>query len=570
MLENNPFEFSRRLNNLPFPNREGKGYASQGKGYPSLYPESALIKRNSSCHSSEGALDHASPQASTRAPSAGAPIMDGRGEDPSHNASRTKIDLTLSTTDSASIVSHRHAFYIIFLTWEKIRCWLPVIICLLFSMPGGSMHCFGNITIYIASYLRIHADEAIRYSDVQWIYAVQAIMQGIATPLGGKLEAYVGVRLAALASSLTLCLSLIFSYFATSYNLLLLTYGVLFGIGNGLLYVLPLSLALKWQPEHKGVVTGLYFFARGVILSFVSPWQTWYVNPLNKTPTYFPFHSNEQYYVEESILQNVPYVFLWMGIGFAVLQLFCLFFMHDPKQNDMDMPKNNIPDRLQEITLPKNNLTLTIFQILTYQQFWVLWLILFCNWQSVCFVNGYWKIIGQVDFGITDSSLAYLGGLVAIVNSMSRIVWGRAMDLCGFRASMSLFCFGFSGFLCIIPICKQLGSTVMMISYHITLYFLKILDAGAFTIVAPEVSNIFGENNFSTVFGLLYTARAVGTAVSAIIITSLYDRIGGVGLCLAMASFTVFAGIINLSMILKPLPSGEESSKGKYLRNDKT
>ncbi|KAF8820883.1 transporter, major facilitator family protein [Cardiosporidium cionae] len=560
--------------------------------YSPLSPKSTLIEISISHHPLEDALVDCSLLTSTCEASAGAPVMVKKGEDPPRGTLHEKTNTTFSAAASTPITSYRQSFCAAFLAWDEILCWFPVIICMLFSMPGGSMHCFGNITIYIASYLRIYTDETICYSDVQWIYAIQAITQGLAVPLGSKLENYIGVRFAALVSGWTLSLSLISSYFASSYKLLLLTYGVLFGIGSGMVYVLPLSVALKWRPKHKGLVTGLIFIARGMSVSFLSPWQTWYVNPLNKAPTYFPYNSNEQYYVEESILNNVPYVFLWMGIGFAILQLFCAVFMHNPKQvcralrilnvayremgfdaydvrktrasTDLHFTEKNNSRSSQNRQVATKIPRMSIFQILTYPQFWVMWLIMCCNWQSICFVNGYWKVIGQVEFGLADAMLAYLGGIVAVFNSISRLIWGYAMDFYGFKVTMTIFCFGFSGFLLAIPICKQLSPSVMVVSYHFVLYFLKILDAGAFTIVAPEVSNIFGDYNFSAVFGLLYTARAIGTVVCACIVASLYGRIGGVGVCVAMAIFTLLAGFINLSGILKPLPSIAECSDVKY------
>ena len=76
------------------------------------------------------------------------------------------------------------------------------------------------------------------------------------------------------------------SYFAIKYNywMLLLTYGVTFGLGCGMSYMCPITCIVKWYPNHKGVVSGFIsggLAFSGAIVPFI---QTFYVNPKDYEP----------------------------------------------------------------------------------------------------------------------------------------------------------------------------------------------------------------------------------------------------------------------------------------------
>eukprot|EP00916_Digyalum_oweni_P002098 GHVL01003913.1.p2 GENE.GHVL01003913.1~~GHVL01003913.1.p2 ORF type:complete len:165 (-),score=6.53 GHVL01003913.1:1100-1594(-) len=129
----------------------------------------------------------------------------------------------------------------------------------------------------------------------------------------------------------------ILSYFTVhSYWMFLLTYGVISGIGSGLCYPVPLACALKWLPNRPGLVSGMVFVGRGLSVFFLTPMLSWYVNRIQSRPDIIEF--GHSYYSQKHVLDRVPWMFVYFGCGFAVLQLFGASLLFNPPTQDVTLP----------------------------------------------------------------------------------------------------------------------------------------------------------------------------------------------------------------------------------------
>ncbi|CEM38029.1 unnamed protein product [Vitrella brassicaformis CCMP3155] len=472
--------------------------------------------------------------------------------------------------------------------WFELRRWVPVIAGMVYCLTIGCMHCFGNITPYITSYMRTIGGEEVRYKDSHWIYSTAGISQGVFGFLGGILEQKVGPRIAAVVAGWIMSIGILASYFTmTSFYGLVLSYGVIFGIGCGLAYPIPLSVALKWHPDNKGLVSGLIFVARGLSVFLLTPLQTAFVNPLNLSPDFGPFPESspkETYFTDTGVLERVPLLFLLMGALFVVMQAGSALFMGNPAEDDPDLAACLDVSRKKQQALtkgkgggdaaaaraavgqtihPEDIPILPIHKMVFTYQFWTIWLIMFFNWQAISFVNGFWKIIGQTDMGLDDVTLALLGSVAAVTNSLGRVVWGMAGDRFGFKTTMMAICVSFWFFLITLPLCHTdtlalYGIVGMntLVMYYIWINVIKIIDGGAFTIFPPVTSDIFGKRNFGPVFGLLFTARATSSLVGSSICSLLYDgkTVDLTGMCLLMSSCFIVSAVLTLSFKVSPIP----------------
>jgi OFA family oxalate/formate antiporter-like MFS transporter len=62
-----------------------------------------------------------------------------------------------------------------------------------------------------------------------------------------------------------------------SIHLLWLGYGVIGGIGNGLGYITPIAVLVRWFPEKKGFITGLAVMGFGLGAAFMSMFGQWMI-----------------------------------------------------------------------------------------------------------------------------------------------------------------------------------------------------------------------------------------------------------------------------------------------------
>src|SRR5690606_10244195 len=87
--------------------------------------------------------------------------------------------------------------------------------------------------------------------------AIFSICQCGLGPVHGWLAQKFSARSFALAGGALVGLSWVSSAFVTSLPLLYVTYGVLSGVGTGMIYVVVLELMSKWFPDRRGFAIGM-------------------------------------------------------------------------------------------------------------------------------------------------------------------------------------------------------------------------------------------------------------------------------------------------------------------------
>ena len=143
-----------------------------------------------------------------------------------------------------------------------------------------------------------------------------------------------GVRLTALIGSLILVggTAISFGSIMLSYWLTVVTFGLCFGMGMGIIYTVPLTLAMKWFPNRKGLVLGLVLSGLGLSSFIIIPLQTGFINPNNLVSDYRPESSSDFFYFSQAeILDRVPYSFLLLGVIFLMFQLTGIVVMVEPE-----------------------------------------------------------------------------------------------------------------------------------------------------------------------------------------------------------------------------------------------
>ena len=155
--------------------------------------------------------------------------------------------------------------------------------------------------------------------------------------LGGWLERRLGPRLSTLTGSAVMVSGVLLSYFTVQYSfwLLLLTYGVVHGLGAGLAYTGPMVCAMRWFPKWKGLASGFIVSGNGLSALLFNVIQTVFINPGNAKPSYAPYATDpdEKYFIDAGVLDRVPYSFLVMGVIDAAILLVASLFIFNPPES---------------------------------------------------------------------------------------------------------------------------------------------------------------------------------------------------------------------------------------------
>lgn len=209
----------------------------------------------------------------------------------------------------------------------------------------GSFYTFANIAPYMASYIRNQSHPTdLHQTATSWIYACTIAGMGCTAWFGGWLSNKLGPRLTTILGGWTMSAGVLLTYFAikVSFWLVLLTYGVMFGVGMGVAYTAPLAVAMKWLPLWKGVASGFVVSGFGLGALAFSPVQTLYINPLNLPSIPDPLDNTQKHFTDRELLERIPNVFLILGVTFAVMQLIGTILISNPPQGYLTEPNANI------------------------------------------------------------------------------------------------------------------------------------------------------------------------------------------------------------------------------------
>ena len=210
----------------------------------------------------------------------------------------------------------------------------------------GTIYTFGNVAPYIVSYIHNQSQpRELSQTATSWIFACSLMGQGGAMFVGGWLVNKIGPRLTTLIGSTVMSTGVIVTYFLikVSFWLVLLSYGLMYGIGVGVAYIGPLSSAMKWMPKWKGIANGVVVSGFGLGALIFDAVQTGYVNPDNLVANPQAEHPDEKFFTDPELIARVPFVFLILGGTYAIMQLIGSLLITDPP-----------PDYLMEQPSPSN------------------------------------------------------------------------------------------------------------------------------------------------------------------------------------------------------------------------
>ncbi|KAL7630132.1 UNVERIFIED_CONTAM: hypothetical protein RMT77_019729 [Armadillidium vulgare] len=143
----------------------------------------------------------------------------------------------------------------------------------------------GTFPTYGYSYLfsPILMSQGVSSFKIAWIYNLRQLIYNICFIFVGPLCDEFGYRKIALFGGLTTFVSMILCAFATSPNLLSLSYALLGGIGDSSTILLPLLIVSEYFQKRRGFVTGLFLFGSS---------GTFFIAPL--VPSYLLQHYDYQ------------------------------------------------------------------------------------------------------------------------------------------------------------------------------------------------------------------------------------------------------------------------------------
>lgn len=326
----------------------------------------------------------------------------------------------------------------------------------------------------------------------------------------------IGPRKTALLGSILVGLGWVLAGFAgqVSWPLpyMLIAYGVVGGIGVGLVYGVPIAVSSRWIPERKGLATGITILGFGL-------------SPLITAVTSAAMIQ----------LYGVLQTFLYLGVIFAViLILLSLPLKFPPAQT----PSTTTAAAAKGIDIQPRQMVKT-------RLFAGLWLSYVLGTTGGFIAISLAAKYGQEVLKLEPAIAAVATAVFAIFNGVGRPSFGYLCDKIGPYNSAWI------SFIIILASALVASSGATLPIYFATFALLWFTFGGWLAIAPAATSTYFGVKNIGANYGIVFTAYGVGAIVGPQVASYLYTTTGSYILVFTTTAVLAVIGLIVALTTLK-------------------
>ncbi|HEX7551017.1 MAG TPA: OFA family MFS transporter, partial [Candidatus Methylomirabilis sp.] len=329
----------------------------------------------------------------------------------------------------------------------------------------------------------------------------------------GRWQDKIGPRVVATLGGVMFGLGLFASAYATTPFLMMMTFGVVGGIGLGLCYSATTPPAIKWFPAaRKGLITGIVVSGVGLAAVYVSPLTQFLLGAT-----------------------DIPRTFMILGLGATVL--ICLLARHltNPPAGYVPAAAGAPGASPRKPTAARRDLDW--HEMLRSRQFYLLWLMFVLTASAGLMIIAHVAIIAKEqarwEWGFVPVAM------LAIFNTIGRVVSGFLSDRIGRTQTMVLAftlqavnMFAFAHYTT--PALLVFGSAFTGLCYGTT-----------YTLMPAATADFYGVRHLGVNYGLVFTAFGVAGVLGPLLGGRIRDVAGSYSI-----SYTISACMLLLAAVL--------------------
>jgi len=352
-------------------------------------------------------------------------------------------------------------------------------------------------------------------------FTLAILFLGISAAFGGRFVDKAGSKTIATISAILFGLgTIIGGYAVATANLLLLWigYGIIAGIGNGLGYITPIAILVRWFPDKKGLVTGFAVMGFGLGAALMGQ-----VAPL----------------LIASI--GVANTFYISGVFFLIIMLLAAQHLHNPPEGYMVAQASNSNGK--EV---KAETHLTLGEALKMNQFYILWLTLFINVTAGIALISNMSPLAQSQVGLTAITAGTLVFGTSLFNGFGRLFWSTLSDKFG-RKSIFLMIIATQ-----IPLFLFLSQMTNVWIFGLACCWILLCYGGGFGTMPSFAADTFGSKNIGGIYGPLLTAWGAAAVVGPMIMEYVKQATNSFSPAFTFATAILAVGLIVVALYKKP------------------
>ncbi|WP_017152918.1 L-lactate MFS transporter [Bacillus bingmayongensis] len=306
-------------------------------------------------------------------------------------------------------------------------------------------------------------------------FSITSLSLAFSTLFASKLQEKWGLHKLIMIAGLALGIGLILSSQASSLIMLYVLAGVVVGYADGTAYITSLSNLIKWFPERKGLIAGISVSAYGTGSLIFK-----YINAM----------------LIDSV--GVSQAFIYWGLIVTAMIVLGACLIHQAAE--------------QGAVNKTNSKNYTTKEMLRTKHVYLLFIMLFTSCMSGLYLIGMVKDIGVQLVGLSATTAANAVAMVAIFNTVGRIILGPLSDKIG-RLKIVTGTF------------VVMAISIFVLSFvdlNYGIYFVCVASVafcfgGNITIFPAIVGDFFGMKHHSKNYGIVYQGFGFGALAGSFI-----------------------------------------------------
>jgi MFS family permease len=374
-------------------------------------------------------------------------------------------------------------------------------------------------SVYKASLVQ-HFDSSLTAIGV--IFSIAIVMLGVSAAVFGTWVDTGGPRRAMVTAALFWSGGFMIGSLGIATDqlwLVYLGYGFIGGIGLGIGYISPVSTLIKWFPDRPGLATGMAIMGFGGGAMIASPLSSKLLGIYDDSfDTATGLASGSA----------VAKLFVTLGVVYLLMMLFGAWLIRVPA--DGWKPAGFDPSTVKSKSLVTTD-NVSAANAIKTPQFWLLWVVLFCNVtagigileQAAPMIQDFFRD-GEKS-SVAAASAAGFVGLLSLFNLSGRFIWSSTSDVVG-RKNMYVGYLGIGIVLYSLLAFQGSSSTIL---FALVAGVIISFYGGGFATAPAYLRDLFGTFQVGAIHGRLLTAWAAAGVVGPLIVNGFLDAQGEPG-----------------------------------------
>lgn len=369
--------------------------------------------------------------------------------------------------------------------------WIILIASCFINLCIGSMYAWSVFAAPMAKYLSQVTGATLTAGALAIVFTVTNSVGPITMISGGRINDTFGPKKVIFVGGVLFGGGMILSGFATSLNVLVLAYGIITGLGIGMVYGCTISNSIKFFPDKRGFVGGITTACYGFSSVIVPPVANVLINNFGVTAA-----------------------FKIIGTTFLIIVCVCSFFIDK-------CPAGFIPEGWTPPTSNGNKLNQNDKDwkgMLTSPVFYPMILVLLCGAFYGLMCSALASPIAQGMIGMSVAAATTVVSVLALFNTGGRIIAGYVSDKIGRINTLTIaFVFAIIGLICL-----YFSGQGDVSKFYIGIISVGV-SFGAFMGVFPGfTADQFGTKHNSVNYGIMFIGFAISGYFGPTVMKNVY------------------------------------------------